>query len=241
MSKSLGNVINPQELLKDYGAEAIRIWSSIEGDLSKKDLACSKEKIRAELKTLNKILNVSKFVMLFNKPNKKPKLSNLDKLFIDYIESLTKEFDKSYEIYDFHHPALKLRRFLWEIFASHYIEIVKARTYNNENKFTKEETESAKYTLHFLLERFLILIYPILPQITTFIAKEKNIDLSKFPESKKINSNLSLIDELMKFNSEIWKKKKDKGISLRSEIKGISIPKNLKEFEEDLIVAHNIV
>ena len=45
----------------------------------------------------------------------------------------------------------------------------------------------------------------------------------------------------MKFNSEIWKKKKDKGISLRSEIKGISIPKNLKEFEEDLIVAHNIV
>ncbi len=241
MSKSLGNVINPQELLKDYGAEAIRIWSSIEGDLSKKDLACSKEKIRAELKKLNKILNVSKFVMLFNKPNKKPKLSNLDKLFIDYIESLTKEFDKSYEIYDFHHPALKLRRFLWEIFASHYIEIVKARTYNNENKFTKEETESAKYTLHFLLERFLILIYPILPQITTFIAKEKNIDLSKFPESKKINSNLSLIDELMKFNSEIWKKKKDKGISLRSEIKGISIPKNLKEFEEDLIVAHNIV
>tara|TARA_Y100000034_G_scaffold111629_1_gene144878 strand:- start:7581 stop:9740 length:2160 start_codon:yes stop_codon:yes gene_type:complete len=241
MSKSLGNVIDPQKLLGDYGAEAIRIWSSIEGDLTKQDFKSSKDKIRAGLKTLNKILNVSKFVMLFNKPKKKPKLNNLDKLFIDYIESLTKEFDKSYEIYDFHHPALKLRRFLWEVFASHYIEIVKARAYNSEDKFSKEETESAKYALHFLLERFLILIYPILPQITTFIAKEKKIDLLKFPEYKKISSNLSLIDELMKFNSEVWKKKKDKGISLRSEIKEISIPKNLKEFEKDLIVAHNIV
>ena len=241
MSKSLGNVIDPQKLLKDYGAEAIRIWSSIEGDLAKQDFKISEEKIRAELKTLNKMLNVSKFVMLFNRPNKKPKLNNLDKLFIDYIESLTKESDQSYGVYDFHHPALKLRRFLWEVFASHYVEIVKARAYNSENKFSKEETESAKYTLHFLLERFLILIYPILPQITTFIAKEKNIDLLEFPKYKKIESNLSLIDELMKFNSEVWKKKKDKGISLRSEIKGISIPKNLKEFEKDLIVAHNIV
>ncbi|HDZ61268.1 MAG TPA: valine--tRNA ligase, partial [Candidatus Pacearchaeota archaeon] len=95
MSKSLGNIIDPQEILKDYGGEALRFWSAIEGDLSRGDFSSSKEKIRAELKTLNKILNVSKFVMLFNKP-KKPRLTELDKTFIDYIEDLTEEFDKSY-------------------------------------------------------------------------------------------------------------------------------------------------
>jgi len=88
MSKSRGNGIDPQKLLKSYGAEAIRLWAATEGDLSKGDLKCSEERIRGELKTLNKLLNVSKFVFLFNKPNKKPNLTKLDKLFVDYIEDL---------------------------------------------------------------------------------------------------------------------------------------------------------
>ena len=70
MSKSKGNVVDPQKLLKSYGGEAIRFWAAIEGDLSKSDLKCSEERIRAEKKTLNKIWNVSKFVMLFNKETK---------------------------------------------------------------------------------------------------------------------------------------------------------------------------
>ena len=50
-----------------------------------------------------------------------------------------------------------------------------------------------------------------------------------------------LFEELMKFDSEIWKRKKENGMSLRNEIKNISIPKNLKKFEKDLISAHNLV
>ena len=243
MSKSLGNVIDPHKLLNDYGAEAIRLWAATEGDLSRQDLSCSEERIRSELKTINKIINVSRFVFLFKKPNKKPKLTHLDKLFVDYIEDMVLETDKSFENYDFYHPALKLRRFLWEVFASHYIEVIKSRAYNQENKFSKEESDSAKYSLHFILERFLALIYPIIPQVSTVIAAEKKIDLLKieFPKSTKINSNLKLIDELMAFNSEVWKKKKDSGTSLRSEIKGIKIPKNLKDFEKDLVNTHKLI
>ncbi len=242
MSKSLGNVIDPQLILKEDGAEALRFWAATEGDLSRGDFTCSKEKIKAEKKSLNKLLNISKFVSMFEKPKKKPKITELDQLFIDYIEDMTQNIDKDYEIYNFNHPAQDLRKFLWDTFASNYIELVKNRVYNENKKFTNEESESAKYTLHFLLERLLILLYPIIPQITTLIAKEKGINMlkEKWPETKLGNSNLKLIDELINFNGQIWKIKKEKGISLRNPIEGIEIPTELAEFEKDLKACHNI-
>ncbi len=241
MSKSLGNTIDPQKLLKNYGAEALRLWSATEGDLSKQDISCSEEKIRAELKTINKILNVSKFIMQFDRP-KKVKLTKLDQLFIDYIEFLTGNCDSSYVIYDFYHPSLLLRKFLWETFASHYLEIVKNRSYNQENKFTKEESDSAKYTLYYLLERYLILIYPIIPQVTSTIAQSLSLNLleAEFPKAKLGKSNLSLIEKITSFNSEVWKKKKDSGISLREPLSNINIPSDLSSFEKDLRVCHNL-
>ena len=242
MSKSIGNVIDPHYLLKEYGAEAIRIWAATEGDLSKTDLSCSEERIKAEVKTLTKILNVSKFIMQFDKVQK-TELTNIDKLLIDYLEDLTDFTDKAYEKYDFYNPVSKLRYFLWEIFASHYLEMVKSRAYNKDNKFSKKQSNSAKYTLHYLLERFLVLIYPVIPQVTTNIAEYKKINLFKteFPKAKKGKSDLTLVGKIIEFNKKVWKNKKDKGISLRNEIKGIKIPKELKKFEQDLITTHNLI
>ena len=246
MAKSVGNVINPQDLLRDYGAEAIRLWAATEGDLSKQDIICSKEKINAELKTLTKLINVTKFVMQFEKPKpSKTKLTKTDKLFIDYIEDLTKFADENYNKYNFYHPSLKLRDFIWKTFASHYIELVKSRAYNQNKKFSTEESDSAKYTLHFLLERFLQLAYPIIPQITTLIAKEKKIDLltTEFPKTKIRSSSskeLKLIEKIAEFNSNVWKTKKEKGVSLRDHIDNIIIPKKLKDFEKDLKACHNL-
>jgi len=242
MSKSVGNIIDPQEILRDYGGEALRMWSAIEGDLSKGDFICSKEKIKAELKTLNKLLNVSRFVMMFDKPEGKVKLESTDKLFIDYLEDLTSKCEKSFDVYDFNHPAQDLRKFLWDIFASNYVELVKSRAYNQEGNFSEEESNSAKYTLHYLLERFLILISPIIPQITFLIGEEKKMNLLKieWPKINPIKSDLKLVEKVMEFNSEVWKKKKEAGISLRDSIAGIKIPKELKEFEKDLKACHNI-
>ena len=158
------------------------------------------------------------------------------------IEDLTQKSDKAYTVYDFNHPAQDLRKFLWGILASNFIELVKNRTYNENKKFTEEESKSAKYTLHFLLERLLILLYPIIPQITTLIAKEKKLDLLsiEWPEIKIGKSDLSLMDSLIEFNGQIWKAKKDQGISLRNPIKEIKIPKELAAFEKDLRACHNI-
>lgn len=242
MSKSKGNAINPQTLLEKYGAEALRIWAATEGDLSKIDFKCSEDKIAGEKKSLNKLLNVSKFVSMFEKPKEKPELTKLDRLFIDYIEDLTQKIDGAYNIYDFNHPAQDLRKFLWDTFASNYIELVKSRAYNEEQKFTNEESNSAKYTLHFMQERLLNLFYPIIPQITTLIAKEKDIDLLhiEWPKTDLIESDLQLVEKLVEFNGNVWKAKKEQGISLRDSIEGIEIPEELSGFEKDLKACHKI-
>ena len=87
------------------------------------------------------------------------------------------------------------------------------------------------------------MIYPIIPQITTTIANEKGIDLlkAKYPKANKGKSDLKLIKKIMDFNSEVWKKKKDEGVSLRDSIEGIKIPKELKDFELDLKECHGLI
>jgi len=243
MAKSKGNIVNPKEIIQQHGAEAIRIWSAIEGNLSKQDLKVSKERIQGELKTINKLLNIARFIHLFPKPKTKTTLTALDHLFIDYMEDLTQKTDSLYEKYDFYTSVTELRRFIWEIFASHYLEIIKARAYNHEKKFSNSEQQSAHYTLHYLLERLITILHPIIPQLTLVIAKESDIDLlnAEFPKAQKATSNLKLIDKIIEFNSLVWKAKKDKGMTLKDPIQNIKIPSELKPFEKDLLACHNII
>jgi len=247
MSKSLGNIIDPQKLLKIYGAEAIRLWAATEGNLSLQDLSCSEEKIKAELKTINKLLNITKFITQFKKP-KKVKLTELDRLFIDVIDYETHHIEFNYDIYNFYKPAVTLRGFLWEEFASHYLELVKARVYNQEKKFTKQENEAAIYALYYILERLVLLLSPIIPQVASILAKELKISLEKFPKinyvevEKRVryNDELWRVNQIRQFNGNIWREKKDNGLALNSPISGVEIPKELKSFEKDLKATHKI-
>jgi valyl-tRNA synthetase len=239
MSKSLGNIVDPQAILKEYGAEALRFWVTTEGDLSKQDLPCSKDKIKGELKTMNKLLNVARFIQQFPKP-KKAKLTAGDEILIQTINQITKETDERYAIYDFNHPAIKLRYILWELLASHYLEMVKNRAYNNEKAFSKADSEAAQYTLHYLLERLVVLLYPIIPQITSVLAHELKYALDTFPEATQPKDNTSVLTALMEFNSSVWKKKREQNLTLRDPIANITIPQELKPFAADLRACHNL-
>lgn len=242
MSKSQGNVINPKDLVKKYGAEAIRMWASTEGNLAKNDLKVSEEKIKAETKTLNKLLNISKFVSLFKRPKTKPKLATIDKLFIDYLGNLAKESDEKFNEYDFYTPLVILRDFLWETLASHYIELVKSRAYNEENKFSQEESNSARYTINYILDNLLTLLYPVIPQVTSTIADSRGFNLleAEFPKLEFDKQDFTIIEKIKEFNSTVWKKKKDEGISLKNPISNIKIPEELKQFKSDLKICHNL-
>lgn len=242
MSKSKGNIINPKDILNNEGSEALRLWSALEGDLTTSDFGCSHEKIRAEMKTLTKLWNVGKFILQFPNVKKPEKIEIIDELFLEYMEFLESYCNKHYEKYDFHNPAVKLRNFLWEVFASHYIEMVKARVYNRDNKFNKEEQESGFYTLRHLFERMLVLFYPIIPMISYSLYKTCGKDIFKesLSEEDKEEFEEKLLNELMETNGKIWKAKKEKGLSLNAQIKSVTIPKILKDFEKDLKICHNV-
>ena len=243
MSKSLGNVVDPQEILREFGSEPFRLWTSSEGDLSKQDISCTKDKIRGEAKTINKIFNVARFILRFKKTEKPAELTKLDKLFIDYIEDITAYADKEYARYDFFRPATGLKQFLWEDFASHYLEMVKNRAYNTDNRFTEQEKDSAIYSLYHIFERFITLEYPIIPQVCTVIGERYGLELqsASFPNAEKVSSDISIIPLIKEFNSMVWKAKKEKGIALNAKIEGIKIPEELVEFSKDLKACHNLV
>ena len=181
--------------------------------------------------------------MQFKKPSKKPKLTEFDQLFVDYFDDEIKQVDEQYyPKYNFYKPAIKLRNFLWGEFASHYLELVKPAVYNKDGKFTKQEIESALHTLYYILEKIVILLHPIIPQVTSILAKDLKINLTKFPELRDPKRfDLSPVADIMMFDSEVWQTKKEKGLSLNSPISGVEIPKKLKLFEKHLKAAHNLI
>lgn len=243
MSKSLGNVINPKEVLDKVGTEPFRLWCAIEGNLEKTDFRCSLERIEGTGKTITKLWNVARFVSMFPGAKKPKDLEPIDTMIVNEIAEVIKSSRERYENYDFHNPAIRLKSLLWELFASHYIEMVKSRAYNRENKFTKQQQESAQYTIHYCLEMILRLLSPINPLITYEIyhrLKNKDIHQESFPKEEKQQATPFTADELMELNSSIWKAKKDKGLSLKTEINKIIIPEKFKSLKEDLMAMHSI-
>ncbi len=246
MSKSLGNIIDPQEIIKRYGAEPFRMWCAIEGNLEKTDFRCSFERIEGTQKTLTKLWNVARFVSMFPKTAKKPKLEPADQWILGEVDKLVRKARKCYEKYDFHTPATEIKHFIWETFASHYIEIVKTRAYNENSGFSKQEQESACYALNHSLEIILQILAPVNPFLTYRLYEEltgKDIHFTEFPKPDKEIENAKIpfsTEDIIEINSNIWKEKKDKGESLKSEIEKMELPKKFSVIGDDLKRMHNI-
>jgi valyl-tRNA synthetase len=239
MSKSIGNIIDPQDVLKKYGAEVFRIWTCLEGDITKGDIRCSFQRIEGTSRFLTKLWNVSRFISSFPVAEK-AKLTPADEWILGELSQLVEKVKKDYEDYSFYSAVTKIRDFTWNLFAAHYIEMVKSRAYK---KGTKAEQNAAFYTLHTCLKTILQLLSPIIPFITDYLWQElyskESIHLEQYPKTKWKTNLSKLTKKLTEFNSLVWNKKKEKGLSLKDEIK-IKIPGQLKPFEKDLKVMHNI-
>jgi len=247
MSKRLRNTIDPKDALDKFGAEPFRLWAAIEGNLDRTDFRCSFERIEGAGKTLTKLWNVARFISMFPEPAKKPaNLCPLDDWILQETGKLVKFAGDRYSKYDFHNPATKIKNFIWEAFASHYLELVKQRAYNQEGRFSSEEQDSARYTLHKVLDTTLLLLAPVIPYIAYSLFHDlrgKDIHRERFPETDAITVKKKLpftTEDIAMLNSAIWKAKKDKGLSLRSEISLVTVKNNMKPVEKDLVSAHNI-
>lgn len=241
MSKSLGNVIEPSDVIKRYGAEALRIWIFLEGDISKGDIRCSFQRLAGASKFLTKLWNISRFISSFPYV-KNSKLSKTDEWILAELGKLVEYVKEKYEKYEFNSAATAIRDFSWDVFAANYIEMIKPRAYGKG--FSKKEQKAAWYTLHICLKMILIMLSPLIPFVTekiwTELYSKKSIHIEKYPVIKSKKEFRKFTKKLIEFNSHVWNTKKERRLSLKDKIQ-INIPTELRIFEKDLRMMHNIV
>jgi valyl-tRNA synthetase len=239
MSKSKGNVIDPFPIIKKYGADTFRFWSASEVNLGY-DFRCSEQKISGTQKFLTKLWNVARFISsypLHDITNVYPS----DKWILGELSLLIEECKKGYEEFNFFVPATAIREFTWNVFAAHYIEMVKARAYGIG--FDEEEKTAAWYTLHKSFSTVLLLLSPIVPFITDQLWRSlysnESIHKQRFPEAIWSTELTNYTKQIADFNSLVWNSKKERGMSLKDPI-SINVPNELELFRKDLVSMHNI-
>ena len=193
MSKSLGNGIDPLEIIAQYGADSLR-YSLISGTSAGNDMRFMPEKLEAAGNFGNKIWNAAKFVLMnledadenyLNENIEKvlPELLTEDKWIISKLNTLAKEVSVNMDNYDLGVAIDKIYTFIWNEFCDWYIEIVKTRLYNKEDKTRKV----AQYVLNRILGDALKLLHPFMPFLTEKIYtelynKDESIIIAKYPE-----------------------------------------------------------
>ncbi len=239
MSKSKGNVVDPFPIIQNFGADTFRFWSASEINLGY-DFRCSEQKIEATKKFLSKIWNISRFlsgfpVLTSGKPNP------TDNWILSELNKLIAECKKGYTEYNFFIPATAIREFTWNLFAAHYIEMIKGRAYGTG--FSEEERDGAIFTLHKVLSTILLLLAPITPFITDYLWQslysERTIHKERFVKEEDYEDWTIFTNEILEFNSDIWNRKKENNLSLKDSI-NVKIPPNLMQFAKDLQAMHNI-
>ncbi|MBO3753637.1 MAG: valine--tRNA ligase [Candidatus Brockarchaeota archaeon] len=242
MHKSKGNLVFPDEYLEKYGADAFRFWAASEAKLGS-NYRFSEERLKGARLFLTKLWNIGRFISSFEYLDSKPReLCFLDRLALSELKRVFEEAKKDYDSLDFYGPSNLLRNYVWNFFADHYLEAVKPRAYLQG---TREEAESAWYTLHRVLRACLIGLSPIIPFITDYLFRNiygEPVICQSFPVLEDVEPVESEVATLfMNVNSAIWKFKKKLGVSLNEEIGyRVYVSERLKPLEQDLARMHGV-
>ncbi len=240
MSKSKGNAIDPLPVIEKLGADTFRFWSASETNHGY-DFRCNEQKIESTKKFLSKLWNVSRFLSGFPVIESGTPSGASDRWILAELDCLVKECNRGYNEYNFFIPAIAIREFTWNVFAAHYIEMIKARACGIN--FSDEERDGAIYTLHKTLSTILKLLAPITPFITEHLWRilysEQSIHKQKRVEAENIEAQGNITKEITGFNSKVWNKKRSRSLSLKDPIE-IEIPESMEPFKKDLKAMHNL-
>ena len=189
MSKSKGNVIEPQDVIEKYGADSLRFWAA--GSKLGDDLPFQEKDLITGKKFITKLWNASRFVTMHLKgyrPEKPKKFAEIDRWILTKINDIVKVSTDYFEKYEYSKTKAETENFFWHVFCDYYLEMVKDRLYNH-GSYEKWEIDSAKYTLYYVLLSILKLMAPIMPHITEEIYQQyfrkherhKSIHISEWP------------------------------------------------------------
>ena len=167
MSKSLGNGIDPLEVIDQYGADALRM-TLVVGSTAGNDMRYSEEKVTASRNFANKLWNASRFVQM-NLPEdfqpgmpEESLLDMSDKWVLSELAAVSAEVTANLEKYELGLAADKVEKFIWEIYCDWYIEICKSRL----NSGDEQQADTARKVLVYVLDRALRMLHPFMPFIT---------------------------------------------------------------------------
>ena len=248
MSKSLGNGIDPLEIIEKYGADSLR-FSVLSGTTMGNDVKYMPEKLEQASNFANKIWNAAKFITMNASSDKEiiefsknpTSLKVEDKWIIGKLDNLIKEVTENINNYDLGIALDKIYSFIWDEFCDWYIEIAKTRL-NTEDKLT------VSYVLDYVFRNSLKLLHPFMPFVTTEIYSHlvdydgKDIMVSDWPKEsgKDYEEELNFIEGVkdiivqirnIRTNMNIHPSKKVKLIVVLN-TKNDNIKPNLKESEE---------
>ena len=191
MSKSLGNGIDPLEVIDKYGADALR-FTLVTNNAPGNDMRFYWERVEASRNFANKVWNASRFIMMHLGDNEitTPAYDTLkveDKWILSAVNTLAKEVTDNMEKYELGVAVQKINDYVWTEFCDWYIEFVKPRLFAKDED--KESANAAFWTLKTVLINSLKLLHPYMPFITeeifcTLQSEEESIMISNWPEFK---------------------------------------------------------
>lgn len=253
MSKSKGNFVIAEEVIKKYSADAFRFWAA--SVKLGEDLPFLEKEVVAGQKFANKLWNAFRFCSPHLEDYQNKTRMNASEIFdrwlLSKLQKLIKESTESFERYEYSRTKAEVEKFFWHIFCDQYLEIVKDRFYNAEKR-GEEGKRSAQAGLYQGILSIIKLMAPITPYITEEIyqagfkgrEKEKSIHISGWPEFKEkmVDREAEEIGDLgVDIINAVRKLKSEQKKSMKEEVKELvlaSLERGFKEkigkIEEDL-------
>ena len=268
MSKSLGNGIDANSVLEcgaggrtgswkirgpdkvvnlranKIGSECFRLWKACDAQVGD-DFQINPEDIEQKyFGVLTKMFNVARFASQFQVPsdldNFTGDLQPEDEWILSEFQLVMKRVEQGWKEIDIYTAAQSLKNFATGVLPSHWLEMVKSRLYDGD--------EAAAWTLHRIVRDLLDAFAPICPFFSHYLSStlynRSAVEADTFPQitlNFQTKNWTELTDSVMIFNSEVWKMKKDEGLSLNSEIGGVSLPSNLDCLQTSLTRMHKLI
>ncbi len=229
MSKSKGNVVEPQKVLEKYSADALRYWAG--GSKLGEDLAYQEKELVAGDKFVTKLWNAAKFtnMHLTGYDYKGVSTETLDLWIHTRLAKTIREATTAFDAYEYFRAKQTIEAFFWKDFCDNYLELIKSRMYEPKNP---EHKKSAQHALYTCLSAIVRLMSPFTPFITEEVyhlyLKEKeghkSVHLSKWPEMPALNEQAELAgNAAVAILAAIRKKKSEMKLSMKAPVKRLVI------------------